>query len=44
MHFEDMLEEAHALREKISSGKAFLEVVAYPWGVEFDLRDGADSS
>ena len=23
------------LRQRIESGKAFLQVVAYPWGVEF---------
>jgi hypothetical protein len=27
---------------KIESGRAFLKVVAYPWGVEFDVRDGGD--
>jgi len=25
------------LAEKIRSGRAFLQVIAYPWGVEFDV-------
>jgi hypothetical protein len=26
-----------ALREKVRLGRAFLKVVAYPWGVEFEV-------
>jgi hypothetical protein len=26
-----------AISEKVGSGRAFLKVVAYPWGVEFDV-------
>ena len=26
-----------SIREKIRSGQAFLKVVEYPWGVEFDV-------
>ena len=37
---EDLADQAHTLSEKISSGQAFLKVVAYPWGVEFDVCDG----
>jgi hypothetical protein len=29
--------ETDLLREKIQSGRAFLKVSAYPWGVEFDV-------
>jgi len=28
-----------SIRAKIRTGKAFLEVVEYPWGVEFDVVD-----
>ena len=40
VHVEDLADQAHTLSEKISSGQAFLKVVAYPWGVEFDVCDG----
>ena len=29
--------EAEAMAERIRSGEAILEVVAYPWGVEFEV-------
>ncbi len=37
-HIEEMAEGAvDSLAERIRSGRAFLKVVAYPWGVEFDV-------
>ncbi len=42
-HIEDMGEETKQLHELISSGKAYLTVVAYPWGVEFDVCEGVSS-
>ncbi len=38
-HVEDMGEDVSKLSEMISSGRTFLKVVAYPWGVEFDVCD-----
>ncbi len=35
-HLEDV-SEADSLQSKLISGRAFLKVVAYPWGVEFDV-------
>ena len=40
VHVEDVSEEMASLSQKISSGRAFLKVLAYPWGVEFDVCDG----
>jgi len=40
VHIEDMPEDSIPVSGKISSGQAFLKVVAYPWGVEFDICDG----
>jgi len=30
-------EDLDSIREKIRSGQAFLKVVEYPWGIEFDV-------
>lgn len=38
-HLEDISEGLVPLLRKIGSGRAFLEVVAYPWGVEFDVHE-----
>jgi len=32
-------EDLDSIRGKIRTGKAFLKVVEYPWGVEFDVID-----
>ncbi len=32
--------DADSIQSKIGSGRAFLKVVAYPWGVEFDVHEG----
>jgi hypothetical protein len=37
-------DEIDLLTEKIRSGKAFLKVFAYPWGVEFDVCEFSVSS
>jgi hypothetical protein len=34
---EDFREEVSSVSEQIASGQALLKVVAYPWGVEFDV-------
>jgi len=31
-----------SLRRRIQSGQAYLRVVAYPWGVEFEVCDRGD--
>ena len=36
-HIEGMEDAVDSISEKIGSGRAFLKVVAYPWGVEFDV-------
>jgi hypothetical protein len=36
-------EQVEAIAEKISSGKAVLRVIAYPWGVELDVADRGDA-
>jgi hypothetical protein len=41
-HVEDMREEFDSFHQRINSGRAFLKVVAYPWGVEFDVCDEAE--
>jgi hypothetical protein len=33
------LEDLDSVRQRIQAGKAFLEVVEYPWGVEFDVSE-----
>lgn len=37
-HVED-LDQVDTMSKKLGSGKAFLKVVAYPWGVELDVCD-----
>ena len=32
-------EDLEAVRRSIESGRAFLRVVEYPWGVEFDVSE-----
>jgi len=34
---EESMEDLDSIREKIRTGQAFLKVVQYPWGVEFDV-------
>ncbi len=34
---EGMADRVDTLQEELLSGKAVLRVVAYPWGVEFDV-------
>jgi len=34
---DESSENLDSIREKIRTGQAFLKVVEYPWGVEFDL-------
>lgn len=35
----DREDDVDSLREKIRSGRAYLKVSAYPWGVEFDVLE-----
>jgi len=30
-------DDINSISEKIGSGRAFLKVVAYPWGIEFEV-------
>ena len=39
VHVDAFSEKAGSLQGKLSSGRAFLKVVAYPWGLEFDVCD-----
>ena len=34
-HIDEVEDDALSISEKIRSGRAFLKVVDYPWGVEF---------
>ena len=34
---EESVDNLDSIREKIRTGQAFLKVVQYPWGVEFDV-------
>ncbi len=36
-HIDGMEADVGSISEAIGSGRAFLKVVAYPWGVEFDV-------
>jgi len=36
---EESVDNLDSIREKIRTGQAFLKVVQYPWGVEFDVCD-----
>ncbi len=40
LHIDEIQGEINDLPDKISSGRTFLKVVAYPWGVEFDVCEG----
>ena len=33
------LDDIDSIRQRIQEGRAFLKVVEYPWGVEFDVCD-----
>jgi len=37
MPIEESPEDLNSIREKIKTARAFLKVVEYPWGVEFDV-------
>jgi hypothetical protein len=39
VHLDEDWEDLDAVRERIGTGQAFLKVVEYPWGVEFDVCD-----
>jgi hypothetical protein len=39
-HLEDLSDQIGPVSKRLTSGEAFLKVVAYPWGVEFDVCDG----
>ncbi len=32
-------DDIDSLRERIQAGRAYLEIVEYPWGVEFEVGD-----
>lgn len=36
---EGMEDDIGSVSSRIGSGRAFLKVVAYPWGVEFDVEE-----
>jgi hypothetical protein len=36
---DESLEDLEAVRQMIETGRAILEVVEYPWGVEFDVSE-----
>lgn len=42
LHVEEMGDEIKSLSTRPKSGQAFLKVVAYPWGVEFDVCDAEE--
>jgi hypothetical protein len=42
LHIDEIQEEVKDLPDKINSGRTFLKVVAYPWGVEYDVCEGGD--
>ena len=42
LHIDDIQEEVGDLPDNINSGRTFLKVLAYPWGVEFDVCEGED--
>ena len=43
-HLDGSAEEADSVAKLIGSGRAFLKVVAYPWGVEFDVCEAGEES
>jgi hypothetical protein len=36
-HMDGVEEDFASVSKEIASGRAFLKVIAYPWGVEFDV-------
>ena len=36
---DESQEDLDSIRERIAAGRAFLTVVEYPWGVEFDVSE-----
>jgi hypothetical protein len=36
-HIDGVKDDMNSISKEIGSGRAFLKVVAYPWGVEFDV-------
>jgi hypothetical protein len=36
-HINGVKDDMNSISKEIGSGRAFLKVVAYPWGVEFDV-------
>ena len=36
---EESAEDLNSIRQRIESGQAFLRMVEYPWGVEFDVGE-----
>ncbi len=43
-HVDGMEADIDSISEKIGSGRAFLKVVAYPWGVEFDVCEAEEGA
>lgn len=43
-HVDEMEADVDSISERIGSGRAFLKVVAYPWGVEFDVCEAEAGS
>ena len=43
IHVKDLEKQEDSEHQSVNSGRAFLKVVAYPWGVEFELPDGEES-
>jgi hypothetical protein len=41
---EDLREDVASVSREITSGQAFLKVIAYPWGVEFDVVEAGRRS
>jgi len=35
-------DDVDSIRERILAGKAYLKIVEYPWGVEFDVCSAGD--
>jgi hypothetical protein len=42
LHIDEIQEDVKDLPARINSGRTFLKVVAYPWGVEFDVCEGGE--
>jgi len=41
---DDGMEDMDSVRRRIASGRAFLRIVEYPWGVEFDVGEVVDQA